>query len=80
MPLLKSNMYFFILRIPPKEHFPPNLYFPYINKIELTFLFLQNLLTFLFPEKKKSFPKVAFFNSGYLKVITTFLRIVPLSN
>lgn len=60
MPLLKSNMYFFILRIPPKEHFPPNLYFQYINKIDLTFLFLQNLLAFLFPEKKNPSLKLHF--------------------
>ena len=41
MAFLKSNMYFFpLLKIPRKEHFPPNLYFQYINKIDSNFLFV----------------------------------------
>lgn len=77
MPFLKSNMYFFpLLKIPPKENFPPNLYFQYVNKIDSNFLFVfvefaRPSPPFFFPERKSS-SKFLFFYSGYLKVIATF--------
>lgn len=76
MAFLKSNMYFFpLLKIPPKEHFPPNLYFQYIKKIDSNFLFVfvefASPPLFFLPERKSS-SKFLFFYSGYLKVIATF--------